>query len=53
MSGWAMFWGVLFGAVLVLYSGLVVWVGIGGFKDIKEMFKKLDEQHKDDEADQP
>ena len=45
MGGWMYFWGLLLAGTLVFYSGLVIYVAIGGLKDIRQMFKSLgDEQ---------
>jgi len=50
MSAWAIFWTILFVAVLILYSILVVVVAIGGFQDIKDMMRSLDQQHTDSDS---
>ncbi len=49
MNGWITFWGILLLATLAFYAVLVVYVSIGGLKDIKAMFKALS----DDDADPP
>ena len=41
MEGWMVFWGLLLAGTLVFYSGLVIYVAIGGLKDIRQMFKSL------------
>lgn len=42
MTGsWTLFWGALLAVTLIAYSILVVFVTIGGFRDIREMFRKL------------
>ena len=35
---------------LAVFAGMAVWVTIGGARDIKRLFKRLDEQHKQDES---
>ncbi len=44
MNGWMTFWGLLFGVTLAIYAVLLVYVAIGGLKDIKSMFKTLAEE---------
>ena len=41
MDGWIDFWGALLVATLVFYALMVVYVSIGGFKDIRQMFRSL------------
>ena len=41
MSGWIFFWGALLLVTLVSYTVMVVYVSIGGFKDIRQMFRSL------------
>ena len=41
MSGWIFFWGALLLVTLMLYTVMVVYVSIGGFKDIRRMFRTL------------
>jgi len=50
MSAWVTFWTVLFAVVLGLYSVLVICVSIGGFKDIKDMFRNLDKKRQGDDS---
>ena len=38
---WIDFWGALLVATLVLYALMVLYVSIGGFKDIRRMFRTL------------
>ena len=49
MSGWAQFWAWFLGFGLVLFFGLAVVVTIGGFFDIRALFKTIREQHDRDE----
>ncbi len=41
MNGWIFFWGALLLVTLVSYTVMVVYVSIGGFKDIRQMFRSL------------
>ncbi len=57
MNGWSFFWGGLLLVTLVFYSVMVVYVSLGGFKDIRQMFRSLSgngenkpEQEGDDES---
>ena len=45
MSGWLTFWEILLVVSLAVFAVLVVLVTIGGFRDIRSMFRALDEQH--------
>ena len=50
MSGaWSTFWGALLGVTLVAYVGLVVFVSIGGFQDIRAMFERLKSEERDED----
>ena len=48
---WITFWGGLLALVVVVFSGLAVVVAIGGFFDIRSLFRQIDFQHRSDEAD--
>lgn len=50
MAAWTIFWGLLLLVTLSFYSVLVVYVTIGGFSDIKQMFKKLAAEDEDSAA---
>ena len=41
MDGWIDFWGALLVVTLVIYALMVIYVSIGGFRDIKRMFRTL------------
>lgn len=41
MSGWIFFWGALLLVTLVSYTVMVVYVSIGGLRDIRQMFRSL------------
>ena len=45
MDFWVWFWGSIFTVTLVLYAGLVLVIAVGGWKDIRAMFRNLDQQH--------
>ena len=44
-------WKIVFVLGLIIFTGMAVWVTIGGFKDIKTMLLRIQEHHqaKDDE----
>lgn len=41
METWKTLWTVLFAVSCFLFAGLSIWVIIGGWKDLMEMFKDL------------
>ena len=45
MSGWVIFWHVVIWAALSAYFGLAVVIAIGGFFDVRKMFRRLNEAH--------
>jgi hypothetical protein len=45
MSFWAQFWMWFLVFGLVMFAGLAVAVSIGGFFDVRAMFKRIREQH--------
>ncbi len=45
MDTWALFWGLLLIVVLVIFAALSVVITIGGFFDVKALFKSIDKQH--------
>ena len=49
MDAWAIFWGLLFIAVLVVFTILTVVIAIGGYFDVKSLFRTIDKQHQEDE----
>lgn len=50
MNAWMMLWKfVLIGGV-ALFSGMAIWVSIGGYRDIKKLFKSVEESHKKDSS---
>jgi len=46
MSFWMNLWKVVFVVSLLVFAGMAVWVTIGGFRDIKRMFARIEESHK-------
>jgi len=44
MNFWINFWSLFFYASLVLFAGLAIVVSIGGFFNIRSMFKSMSEQ---------
>lgn len=42
---WPMFWTVVFVASLVIFAGVTIVVAVGGYRDLRAMFRNLDEQH--------
>ena len=49
MSFWTSFWSVFFVVSLVLFALLAVTVTIGGFFNIRSLFKSLSERHGQEE----
>jgi len=48
MGFWILLWKAIFIAGLVVFAGMAVWATIGGARDIKRLFRTLDEQHRKD-----
>ena len=46
MNGWINFWGALLLVTLVIYGVLVIYVSIGGLRDIGKMFSSLSDKSK-------
>ena len=46
MTGWALFWYIVIATAVISYFGLAVVISIGGFFDVRKMFRRLsdDEQ---------
>jgi len=53
MEGWAMFWGLLLVAALLIFAGLAIAVTIGSLGDIRSMLRRIDEQHASKEGGEP
>jgi len=45
MSFWAAFWQWLLVIALILFLGLAVIISIGGFFDIRALFRNIQRQH--------
>ena len=45
MSFWIVFWQIFFVIVLIGFAGMAVWVTISGFRDIRKLFRHLDQVH--------
>lgn len=43
MTGWALMWYIVVSAAVISYFGLAVVLTIGGFFDVKKMFRRLSE----------
>jgi Na+/proline symporter len=52
MAFWSNFWGLLLVVSMVIFAGVTVAVAIGGFSDIKSLFRSLESQHLDSPSDQ-
>jgi len=45
MSGWVLFWYIVIATAICSYFGLAFVITIGGFFDLKKMFRRLTEAH--------
>ena len=52
MAFWTNFWGLLLVVSMVIFAGVTVAVAIGGFSDIKSLFRSIESQHLDSPSDQ-
>ena len=50
-SAWAGFWRVYVYIQLSISVGIVVWFTIGGVRDLRDMFRRLDVMERDDTDD--
>lgn len=50
-GAWETIWKTLFIVTLIVFSGMSVWVTIGGFQDIKKLLKSLSEAENEDSSD--
>jgi hypothetical protein len=50
-GAWETIWKTLFITTLIVFSGMSVWVTIGGFHDIKKLLKSLSESEGEDSSD--
>jgi hypothetical protein len=46
---WILLWKIVLIGGLILFGSLAVWVTIGGFFDIKRLFQRIAESHKQEE----
>ncbi len=53
MQFWVDFWTLFFFASLAFFAGLLVIVAIGGFFNLRSLFKGLREQHNTQGSDSP
>ena len=51
MSFWVGFWTIIFFVSLVIFAGLAIVVTVGGFFDIRSLFKTLNTEHEQAEKD--
>jgi hypothetical protein len=42
---WILLWKIVLIGALILFGGMAVWVTIGGFFDIKRLFRRITESH--------
>ena len=45
MEFWVVFWTIFLVLNLLVFAGLAIAVTIGGFRDIRAMFRNIDQQH--------
>lgn len=45
MNAWEVFWTIVLLAGIIMFAGLAIVVGIGGFFDVREMFRHIDQEH--------
>ena len=45
MNFWINFWSIFFFVSIALFAGLAVVVSIGGFFNIRSLFKSINQQH--------
>jgi hypothetical protein len=44
-ESWTTFWGAVLGGGVLGFSVLAVSVTVGGFRDVRAMFRRITEQH--------
>ena len=49
---WMLFWKGFFIITLVVFAVMSVWVTIGGYADIKKLFRKMEEANREDNGSQ-
>ena len=50
MNFWINFWTIFFIASLVLFAGMAIVVSIGGFFNIRSLFRSLTTKHEEESA---
>ncbi len=45
---WQTLWTVLFFLSVAIFAGMSVWVTIGGYRDLKTLFRRLNEDQTND-----
>jgi hypothetical protein len=53
MTFWILLWKAQFIVCLTAFAGMSVWVTIGGWQDIKSLFRQLDQEHQKKESPAP
>jgi len=46
---WIVLWKIVLIGGLILFGSMAVWVTIGGYYDIKRLFKRIAESHEEEE----
>ncbi|MCB1224354.1 MAG: hypothetical protein KDK99_00965 [Verrucomicrobiales bacterium] len=49
MDGWILFWKITLITTVTIFCGVSLVVAIGGFFDVKAMFKDIDEEHEEEQ----
>lgn len=50
MDSWELLWKITFFAGVSVFAGMAVWVTFQGARDIKSLFRTLNEQHDREDA---
>jgi hypothetical protein len=45
---WQTLWTFLFFVSIIIFAGMSVWVTIGGYRDLKRLFQRLNEDQSED-----
>ncbi|MBN2456655.1 MAG: hypothetical protein JXB29_09010 [Sedimentisphaerales bacterium] len=45
MTFWILLWKIVFVLSTTAFAAMSVWVTIGGYRDIKKLFKKIEQGH--------
>ena len=46
---WIVLWKAVFIVAVLVFAGMSMWVAIGGWRDVKDLFRRLDEERSSDE----